>query len=97
MGVRYLMGTPWEEQETQYMTVDQIWDYISTNLSANNIVTASSSTDGNDREKDAWGVVKGHAYTISRVITLKDKTRIVRVRNPWGVDSYMGEYGSESP
>ena len=46
---------------------------------------------------DKWGIVLGHGYTISRVIQLRDGTRLVRARNPWGKDSYMGEYGSESP
>ena len=78
------------------MTVEQIWDYISSNLSTGNILTAAS-TSGKDTEADDLGVVKGHAYTISRVLTLEDGTKLVRARNPWGKDSYMGEYGSESP
>ena len=96
MGVRYMNGAPWEIQATMYMTSDQIWDYISTNLSAGNTMTCGS-TSGSDTNKDAWGVVKGHAYTISKIHKLNDGTRLVRARNPWGRDSYMGEYGSESP
>ena len=95
-GVRYLMGSPWDERKISKMTVEELWDYMSTNLSAGGIMNASS-VGGSDKFTDKWGIVKGHAYTVSKVIKLEDGTKLVRARNPWGYDSYMGQYGAGSP
>ena len=89
-------GTPWNEKETKYMTSTQIWDFLSNHLSAGDTVTATSGV-GSDTRKDKWGIALGHAYSISRILTLKDGTKLVRARNPWGKDSYWGQYGSDSP
>ena len=78
------------------MSEEEIWNYLSEHLAAGDIVTADS-TEGQDTNQDKWGIVKGHAYTVSNVQVLKDGTKLVRARNPWGKDSYMGQYSSESP
>ena len=96
IGIRYMNGAPWERVHTRHMTSDEIWNFISSHLSAGDVMTCGS-TSGSDSHSDKWGVVLGHEYTISKVLTLKDGTRLVRARNPWGRDSYMGHYSSESP
>lgn len=56
MGVRYLIGTPWDYKAIPKMTVKEIWDYLSTTLSAGNTVTAGADGDS-DKKSDKWGIV----------------------------------------
>jgi len=44
-----------------------------------------------------YGLVWGHAYSVVSVHTLKDsygnvQYRLLRIRNPWGVDIYSGPW-----
>ena len=95
-GVRYLRGAPWERRDTKYMTKEEIWDFIRDNLSKGNLLTASSNK-GSDTHNDPWGVVLGHAYTVAGTVILPDMTRLIKARNPWGKDAYIGRYGADSP
>lgn len=54
------------------------------------------SHNGEDTDKDAWGIVLGHAFTVAGTKVLSDGTKLVRARNPWGNDEYRGEKGVES-
>eukprot|EP00354_Favella_ehrenbergii_P003146 CAMPEP_0170456898 /NCGR_PEP_ID=MMETSP0123-20130129/4373_1 /TAXON_ID=182087 /ORGANISM="Favella ehrenbergii, Strain Fehren 1" /LENGTH=251 /DNA_ID=CAMNT_0010720517 /DNA_START=217 /DNA_END=971 /DNA_ORIENTATION=- len=94
-GVRYMRGGPVTERETTYMTPDQIWDFISSHLANGDLLTAGTK-HGKDTHTDDWGIVKGHAYTIAGVKVLSDGTKLIRARNPWGKDSYMGDFGATS-
>ena len=95
-GVRYLRGAPWENRKTKYMTKDEIWDFITDHLSKGNLLTAGSG-EGSDTHNDPWGVVLGHAYTVAGTVILPDKTKLIKARNPWGKDAYIGRYGGDSP
>lgn len=59
-----MYGTPWEEKLTLKMTEEEIWRYLSDHLRARNIVTAGS-WGGSDTQTDYWGIVQGHAYSVS--------------------------------
>lgn len=76
---------------------DEIWDYLVQHIHARRDIVTADSNPGRDTMTDKWGIVLGHGYSILGAIQLRDGTRLVRARNPWGEDSYMGEYGSESP
>ena len=41
-------------------------------------------------------MVQGHAYTLLSAIELSNGARIVKMRNPWGVDSWKGDYSYKS-
>ena len=97
MGVRYMKGGPWDEVQTKYMTPQEIFDYIAEQLSAGHNVTASSG-EGSDTNSDPWGIVLGHAYSVTGVVTIrKNGAKLIKCRNPWGRDSYFGHYGAFSP
>ena len=96
-GVRYMMGTPWDFKFTSITPGDEIWDYLVQHIQARRDIVTASANEGRDTTTDKWGIVLGHGYSILGAIQLRDGTRLVRARNPWGFDSYMGEYGSESP
>lgn len=55
MGVRYMRGGPWDKVEAMYMTADEIFNYISSQLSAGHTVTAESH-GVSDSDSDAWGI-----------------------------------------
>jgi hypothetical protein len=38
------------------------------------------------------GLVKNHAYVIIGVDTLNDGTKLIKMRNPWGVEGFTGDY-----
>lgn len=55
----------------------------------------SAATYGNDdTKKNASGLASGHAYTVLSHIQLSDanKTRLVKMRNPWGRENYYGDW-----
>lgn len=47
--------------------------------------------------KDGGGIVPGHAYSILKVVTASDKTRLIHLRNPWGVFEWDGDFCDHSP
>ena len=42
------------------------------------------------------GIVGGHAYSFIKVVKLSNGTRLVQVRNPWGVERYKGPWNDKS-
>ena len=76
--------------------MDQIWDFIGDHLSNGDLITAGTPGTS-DSMKDKWGIVQSHAYTVAGRVTLKNGEKLVRIRNPWGKDSYRGQYGADSP
>ena len=55
VATRFMTGAPWDEKETKYMTVDEIWNYLSSNLSAGNFVNCSTGGE-DDKHTDKWGI-----------------------------------------
>ena len=39
----------------------------------------------------------GHAYTVLEAKQLKNKTKLIKVRNPWGRETYNGPWSDKSP
>ena len=42
------------------------------------------------------GVAYGHAYTVIDTALLDDGTRLIKMRNPWGSETYHGPWGDDS-
>ena len=94
-GVRYLRGGPIIAKKTKYMTVDDIWNFVTEHLGNGDLVTAGTQA-GADTDTDKWGMVLGHAYTVAGFKQLSNGDKLIKARNPWGRDSYRGDYGSDS-
>mmetsp|Transcript_16325 Transcript_16325/g.20695 ORF Transcript_16325/g.20695 Transcript_16325/m.20695 type:complete len:211 (-) Transcript_16325:1267-1899(-) len=88
-----MRGGPEESIETEFYDSNKIWDWITMHVAAGDLLTAGTM-QGHDTDADPWGIVLGHAYTIAGVKILSDGTRLVRARNPWGKDSFRGQYGA---
>ena len=57
----------------------------------------SCSTPGaSNANTSSLGVVQNHVYTVLGVDTLSDGTRLYRIRNPWGRESYTGDWNDDS-
>ena len=61
----------------------------------NDIITAGTSGK-NDTHYDENGIVQNHAYTIIGLVKLSNGQRLVKCRNPWGVDTFKGNWSDES-
>lgn len=95
-GIRFMRGGPWHRKEIKFMTPDQIWDFIGDKLGNGDLITAGTPGTS-DSKKDKWGIVQSHAYTVAGRVTLSTGEKLVRIRNPWGRDSYRGQFGADSP
>jgi hypothetical protein len=58
-------------------------------------IMAAAST-GDDDQKQDQGIVKGHAYTILKVVDAEDNGRLVKLRNPWGTFEWTGDWSDTS-
>ena len=67
------------------------YSYISSALSSNYLVGVDTASS------PPYGLVAGHAHTVVGAYQLKDQYgnvqySMVRIRNPWGIDSYTGPW-----
>ena len=93
--VRTLTGAPYETIKHKQISVDDLWERLSLYDGSNAILMAGSA-DGSDKDTNAEGVVLGHAYTVLGVKKLSNGVRLVKLRNPWGTDSYHGDWSDKS-
>lgn len=47
---------------------------------------------GTKSSANAEGLVPGHAYVVQHVQVTNSGTKMVRLRNPWGYETYTGAY-----
>mmetsp|Transcript_67952 Transcript_67952/g.214927 ORF Transcript_67952/g.214927 Transcript_67952/m.214927 type:complete len:469 (+) Transcript_67952:211-1617(+) len=78
-------------------TDDEVWVLIQRYLEAKSLISTSFHT-GVREEKDSQGLVAGHAYSILRAVEIgiKDDTRLVQLRNPWGEFEWKGAWADGS-
>ena len=61
------------------------------------MITAGTPTGpGTDQMQNELGMAFMHAYTVLKTVTLSDGTRLVRMRNPWGSETYHGPWADDS-
>ena len=85
-GVSMLNGSPYDEvrhwDKNSGMTVDLFWDLIKSHDRDRSIMTVKSSpTPGGT-------FIENHSYIILETLELSSGERLVKLRNPWGVDIY---------
>ena len=77
------------------MSIDDLWDALKRHDLAHNIIQAGSP-QGDDSITSAAGIVQGHNYVVLGVIELSTGDRLVRLRNPWGSETYIADWSDES-
>lgn len=60
------------------------------------INTCTHIGNGSDQEKNHLGLAYSHAYTVLGTVMLSDKTKLYKLRNPWGSESYHGDWSDTS-
>ena len=59
-------------------------------------MTCGTAGSGDDTQQNHVGLAKSHAYTVLGVVEVTDsrgrKTRLVKMRNPWGKETYKGPW-----
>ena len=78
--------------------IEEIFEAIDTFDKTNRILC--SSTKG-DEGLEATGLVKGHVYIILGSVTLNGqngtKVKLIKMKNPWGIKDWNGDYCATSP
>ena len=95
LATRTILGTPWEKVKHNEKSVDELWEFINGHANTDNILTAGTKGN-NDSYTNYAGLVEGHAYTVIKTVTLSNGTRLVQCRNPWGSDSFKGDWSDQS-
>ncbi len=74
--------------EMRYSGKEELWNTFKLSFEQDSILSCSINPDKYVREaRLSNGLVKGHAYTITKIhqLDMRSKTvRLVRIRNPWG-------------
>lgn len=94
-GVRAITGAPHEEHMHKDMSVDDLWKELSSHDGKQDILNAGTDGANHDNKTDN-GLSMGHAYTVLGTETLSNGTRLVKIRNPWGVEGYKGDWSDTS-
>lgn len=82
--------------EESFSTVDELWDWIHSHAQTDNVITCTTHP-GSDTKYNEFMLPYGHAYTVIKSVQLSNGTRLVQVRNPWGRDSFNGDWSDTSP
>ena len=91
LAIRTIYGAPYTKAaHSDYANnLDGLFAWLKDGDDNRDIMTCG--TAGNDHfTQNAVGLAKGHAYTVQGVIEVTDasgkKTKLVRLRNPWGAE-----------
>ena len=84
-----LTGMPNTGFSTIDLTEDQIFEKLTIWDKKQYVMTAAvNRADGVDKKN----LVDGHAYTIIGTAVAPNGQRLVKLRNPWGTEQYIGPY-----
>ena len=92
-----LTGAPYFDTQHAEVSVDELWNYIDGKMAKSWMVTTCSLMgNGSHDESNHDGLPYSHAYTILKTVQLSDGTKLVRIRNPWGSETYHGDWSDDS-
>ena len=77
--------------------IDELWDWLKEGDENRDIMTCGTSGNGDDTKQNRVGLAMSHAYTVLGVVEVNDRTynkkeRLVKLRNPWGKETYKGPW-----
>lgn len=94
--VRNIINSPTiYEVNNQSITANELWDALKKYDEAHDIIQAGTS-GGDDSMTSKTGIVLGHAYVVVGVVELSTGDRLVKLRNPWGKEKYIGDWSDSS-
>jgi len=90
-----MTGAPWLVEWNDTTSVDKLWDTIVAHDADDSIITGGTNGD-NDKIKSHIGLAGGHAYTIIGYHVLSNGVKLLKLRNPWGVETFTGPWSDSS-
>ena len=77
---------------------ERAWDRIFSAASFGDcLITVSTTTDMNEKQAEAIGLVTGHAYAVLNVRETRDGLRLLQLKNPWAEKRFKGKYSPHDP
>ena len=95
--VQMMTGSPFFDTKHAKVGIDELWDYIDSKLAKNWMITTCSHIGpGSDQVQNHDGLPYSHAYTVLGTVRLSDETKLYKIRNPWGSETYHGDWSDNS-
>jgi len=92
--LRALTGMPVTNFPSDSINDSELWAYIEDGTNKKYPMAAGTRTSNH-------GLIAGHAYGVlgSQTLTSGGKVvhKLVKMRNPWGIEKYHGEWSDNSP
>lgn len=84
-----------EKNPDKPFDANEFWDKLKHWSSLNYLIGAS--TKEIPAENSIAGLVKEHAYCILRLVDHSEEVKVMKIRNPWGVFEWTGDWSKTSP
>jgi len=94
--VKTISGAPGKYIGHANTTVEDLWTALSEHDGSDDTIQAGTAGGTSDQYTNDDGLYNSHAYTTLGVVTLSDGTRLVRMRNPHGKDTFRGRWSDDS-
>ena len=94
-GVRRIIGGPYENFDHPDSNAEDLWKELIAHEDKKDVITAGTG-GGNDTETNKFGLVLGHAFSVLGTKVLSNGVRLVKIRNPWGAESFKGDWSDTS-
>lgn len=100
-GIEAMTGSPFENfwhEEMYDEEREQLWNRMVESEYTGEMISSGSYTGtGNDQDTNYDGLPFNHAFSIMRALEVGDRReRIVELRNPWGSESFWGDWSDSS-
>ena len=97
--VAAMNGSPWVNHYHGGINDDELWTVLKAHDLDKDVMTAATHFCGSHDESNDAGVACSHAYTVlgcGEFDGPNGKVRLVKMRNPWGMEEYHGPYSDSS-
>ena len=91
-----LTGSPSLYQMHDELDIDSIWDQLVLHDKNGEMIFFNTPVWSGGREKNSCGLSTGHSYVVLSAKKLSNGERLIKLRNPWGEESYKCAYSDES-
>ena len=79
------------------VTADYIWSELLKHDFSYNMIYMNSREQSDGAKRNACGLQNGHAYVVLKAIELSNGERLIKMRNPWGSETYKCDYSDSCP